>query len=140
MEEYGLSLAREVRMRREDGEWRRAAAGAWTLLRYYPGALVLLPKRHWVAREFLECNELLQRRSRKLSKLNDALQRINDARKQERAEIRRERAEIRRLREQKQQAELRAQDLQRQLQEIQDSEAWKLVLKLANLRAKVGGR
>jgi glycosyltransferase involved in cell wall biosynthesis len=125
-EEYGLSLAREVRMRREDGEWKKAASGTWTLMRYYPGALVLLPKRHWVAREFLECNELLKRRSRKLRRLID--------------DQKQERAEMRRLREQKEQAELRAQELERQLQEIHDSEAWKLVLKLAHLRAKVGGR
>jgi glycosyltransferase involved in cell wall biosynthesis len=131
---YGVPLAAEVRRQVRDGQWRRAAAGAWALLRYYPGGLLLVPNgRYWVHRELQERDRQLRNRDRKVLELTDALEK-------ERAEVQEQEAEIRRLREQKRKAELRAQDLQRQLQEIQDSEAWKLVLKLANLRAKVGGR
>jgi hypothetical protein len=127
---YGVPLAEEVRRLVREGEWRRAASGAWTLLRYYPSGLL---GRYWAPREVHDRDKVLGQRNRKIRELNEAL-------KKDRAELQRQRAEVRRLSQQSRQSELRAQELQRQLQEIQDSESWKLLLKLAHLRAKVGGR
>jgi hypothetical protein len=131
--EYGGALAREVRTRLKEGEWRRAASGTWTLLRYYPGGLLLVSKRYWMARELRYRDEQLHQRNRRIQELIAVV-------KKERAEIREQRLKIHRLREQNRQTQLRAQNLERQLQEIQESETWKFVLKLAHLRAKVGGR
>ena len=138
--EYGRALARDLRAWMREGEWNRALDGVWTLLRYYPGGLLLLSKRFWMAREIRYLNDRLEHRTERLKERNERIRELNQALKKDRLELREQRTEVRRLRQQSRQSELRAQELQRQLQEIQDSESWKLLLKLAHLRAKVGGR
>jgi hypothetical protein len=123
---YGDALVENVRGRIHKGEWRRALGGAWTLLRYYPQGLSLLVNgRRWLAWQLKSRNEQLRQCNRKIRQLNSVLEK--------------ERTENRRLRKQSRQSELRAQNLLRQLQEVHGSETWKLLLKLARLRAKVGG-
>ena len=52
---YGTGLIDEVRTRLGEGELRRAASGAWTLLRYHPRGLAFVPnKLHWLERGMLE--------------------------------------------------------------------------------------
>jgi glycosyltransferase involved in cell wall biosynthesis len=125
---YGDALVKNVRGRIHKGEWRRALGGAWTLVRYYPQGLSLLVNgRRRLAWQLKSRNEQLRQCNRKIRQLNSVLEK--------------ERTENRRLRKQSRQSELRAQNLLRQLQEVHGSETWKLLLKLARLRAKVrGGR
>jgi hypothetical protein len=121
---YGVPLAEEVRRGLKEGRWREAASGAWTLSRYYPGGLALVPNgRYWAVRELEVRERQLRQRNRRIKELNSALNK--------------ERREVQRLRKEGRHSELQAQNVKRELQEIQDSETWKLVLRLSKLRSRL---
>jgi glycosyltransferase involved in cell wall biosynthesis len=121
---YGIPLAGQVRRWVKEGERREALRGAWTLLRYYPGGLPLVVnRRYWSARELEVRDRKLRGRARRIRELTAALKK--------------ERAKVRELEERSRRSELRARSLKQELQEIQDSETWKLLQKLSHLRAKV---
>jgi hypothetical protein len=118
---YGAGAIDEVKTRLGEGEWRRAASGAWTLLRYYPRGLALLLRRG------RSKNRELQGRTRRPQNFEKRLHRLKGM-------LEKERQEVRRLREQNQRLASRAQDMERRLREIEDSRSWKLLKRVGRLR------
>jgi hypothetical protein len=122
-EEYGDPLVEQVRAQVQEGEWGRAVRGMRVLLRYYPQGLAMLVNgRRRLAWQLKHRNKQLRNRERQLQELRVTLQeerrKLGQARKQNQALVARERK------------------LQRQLQEIQESETWRLLQKVNRVRAR----
>jgi glycosyltransferase involved in cell wall biosynthesis len=136
---YGIPLAKKVREQASKGNWKRAISGAWTLLRYYPGGLLLVPRgKYWIARELADRDKRLRQRNRKIRELKGTFQ-------EQQAEIRRlkkqsrdlgeKRRQLRRTTEQNRRLTRRNQNLERRLQEIEESWSWKLAQHMGRVRS-----
>jgi glycosyltransferase involved in cell wall biosynthesis len=122
-EHWGDPLVEQVRAQVQEGEWGRAVRGMRVLLRYYPQGLAMLVNgRRRLAWQLKHRNKQLRNRERQLQELRVTLQeerrKLGQARKQNQALVARERK------------------LQRQLQEIQESETWRLLQKVNRVRAR----
>jgi glycosyltransferase involved in cell wall biosynthesis len=135
---YGIPLAKEVREQAREGYWKRALSGAWALLRYYPGGLLLVPRgKYWIARELEDRERRLRQRNRKIRELKGAFQEqqaeIKRLKKQSRALGERCR-QLRRATEQNRRLTRRNQNLERRLQEMEESWSWKLAQRMVRAR------
>jgi glycosyltransferase involved in cell wall biosynthesis len=135
---YGIPLANEVREQARGGNWKRALSGAWALLRYYPGGLLLLPReKYWLARELEDRERRLRQRNRKIRELKGAFQEqqveIRRLKKQSRA-LGEKRRQLRRATEQNRRLTRRNQNLEQRLQEIEESWSWKLAQRMGRAR------
>jgi glycosyltransferase involved in cell wall biosynthesis len=120
---YGDPLVEQVRAQVQEGEWGRAVRGMRILLRYYPQGLAMLVNgRRRLAWQLERRNKQLRNRERQLQELRVTLQE--------------ERRKLRQARKQNQALVARERNLQRQLQEIQESETWRLLQKVNRVRAR----
>ena len=121
--EYGDPLVEQVRAQMQKGEWERAMRGMLVLLRYYPQGLALLVNgRRRLSQQLKSRSEQLRNRERQLRELKDTLKE--------------ERRKLGRVRKQNQQLVKSERNLRRQLQDIRESETWRLLQGVNRIRAK----
>jgi hypothetical protein len=121
--EYGDPLVEQVRAQMQKGEWDRAVQGISVLLRYYPQGLALLVNgRRRLSQQLKSRSEQLRNRERQLRELKDTLKE--------------ERRKLGRVRKQNQQLVKSERNLRRQLQDIRESETWRLLQGVNRIRAK----
>jgi len=120
---YGGPLVEQVRAQMQKGEWDRAVQGISVLLRYYPQGLALLVNgRRRLSQQLKSRSEQLRNRERQLRELRSILKE--------------ERRKLGRVRKQNQQLVKSERNLRRQLQEIRESETWRLLQGVNRIRAK----
>jgi uncharacterized protein HemX len=107
----------------QKGEWERAMRGMLVLLRYYPQGLALLVNgRRRLSQQLKSRSEQLRNRERQLRELRSILKE--------------ERRKLGRVRKQNRQLVKSERNLRRQLQEIRESETWRLLQGVNRIRAK----
>jgi glycosyltransferase involved in cell wall biosynthesis len=120
---YGGPLVEQVRAQMQKGEWERAMRGMLVLLRYYPQGLALLVNgRRRLSQQLKSRSEQLRNRERQLRELRSILKE--------------ERRKLGRVRKQNRQLVKSERNLRRQLQEIRESETWRLLQGVNRIRAK----
>lgn len=133
---HGVPLAREVRARVQEREWKRALRGALVLLRFYPRGLTLL----LLNERSIERCRLAQRIQTLTQELEVREQRLNEsesAQEDSGSTLGNERQELQLLKWRIQRLERRAQNLDRQARNEQISGAQRLLQRLSYILARV---